>query len=412
MKKKEKPIKLPRNLLLPLSMVGLICSLYALPHQTMMRIFYIVGISLVVDMLYLQVVSRKIHLKVEAAEECIRKGEEMTLRINLQNQAILPSPYIYVFLKETYRITSDPVSCLCVTLGGKSEENFELRYKAKWSGQEQLEVEQVVIVDFFEMLRKKIDFSWQHKMKVLPNCEPMKEEKHSISYIPQKNREKFMNQLKKDNEGEISYELAPYQQGQPEKQIHWKLVAQRDIYMIRAREVVKDKKQTSLVILDPVIGVKQDKERIYPGLLATTRYRNKRTYEERLAKLEDYRLCACISYINELISQKEEVIFRYLLDNKWQQMTIRQKSDLQQLSQVIGQAFCERNMLEGERLPSEESKQYERICVLSASVDHEVIEYVNERTSVLLLALQSQPLKYKGNRYAYISEAYEIKSCL
>lgn len=75
MNKKEKPIKLPRNLLLPFSMIGLICGLYAYPHQTMMRIFYIVAVALIVDWVYLMISSRSLMFSVSGMSKLQGKVE-------------------------------------------------------------------------------------------------------------------------------------------------------------------------------------------------------------------------------------------------------------------------------------------------------------------------------------------------
>ena len=241
----------------------------------------------------------------------------------------------------------------------------------------------------------------------------MKEADNSIAYIPHQNKEDYLSKLSKENEGEISYELSPYREGQPERQIHWKLVAQRDIYMIREREVYREKQQTYSVVLDPLVNVGVEKKmNLREQVFTKAKYRYKRTCENEMAMLEDYRLSACISYLNEIISQKQRVIFKYYRDHEWQQMVLNQKSDLEQVSLVLSGAFCEKGQPMKERLPLESEKQYEKQVILSAHVDKEIIEYMNEKTSALLLALQQQPLKYKGDRYAYVGKDYTIKNCL
>ena len=410
---KERPIVLPINILLPLMVVGLIVGLYILPHNTMMRILYMALTAIVLDEVYMLIIKRRLVFNVSLAKQEITKGEKVELSVTVQNKSFLPSPYIYIFLKTSYVLTSGKTKCYCVMLPSHGEKQLVIPYEGALSGKAEVGIEKIVLVDYFEMIRKKLKFTWQEERMILPQPVLMKEYGSSISFLPNQKQEN--QDLKRGKVGEVGYELAPYQEGQSERLIHWKLVAQRDIYMVREREAYKSEQEKRIVIINPIVKKEFIKRKLNQRFLSVRRYRFQLAQQLKQAKQEDYQITACLSYLNEVIKRREQVELYLFLDGNWKCYRIGSLGELETVKVKLIEAFMEESRFKtllAQRWPEFEQADGKQQMLITTYLDGEVIDYLQLNQSLKVLVLQERVSKFKSNRCASLNRAYEIKSSL
>lgn len=407
----QRPIKLPKNPLLIWITLGLICGLYALPHRTMMRIFYMILLAILFDMIHMAMIKKKISLHITGIQEQVDKGEKVQLKINIKNASFLPTPYIYILLKPSYHLRVEKAGGLCVTLQGHEEKSFKVDYTGVLSGQEEIGIEQVILVDYFELMKKKLKVGYTQKVMVMPQLVNIVNEQ-DLEYLSQKDADDGSQNLYHHDDGELGYELAPYQEGQSQRLVHWKLVAQRDIYMVRERELPKEQNENRLIILDPVSKQIKYEPRLIHKLWKSKKYKYQCSIGKRQAELEDYRIIVFMSYLYEVINRGESIKLVYCLENQWKKVILDSAVDLERLQGEIEQSLMNQKVTKENRWPEIEELISENSVLISANVDEQLIKYVEEQPNLILLALQRSQMKYRGNRYAYISKDYKICSSI
>lgn len=410
---KERPIELPINILLPLIVIGLVVGLYILPHNTMMRILYLAVTAIVLDIAYMLIMKGKLEFNVSSLKQNMTKGEKSELVIAIHNKSFLPSPYIYIFLMPSYVLSSGKTKCYCITLPAHGEKQLAIPYEGVLSGKTEIGIEKVVLVDYFEVIRKKLRFTWKEERIVLPQAVMLKEYESSMSFLPNKLQEK--QNLKRGQVGEVGYELSPYQEGQSERLIHWKLVAQRDIYMIREREDYKGKQEKRIVIINPVVKRKPIKTKLNQRFLSVRRYRMVLAQKLKQARQEDYQVTACLSYLNEVIKQKEQIVLYIFLEGSWKCYVISNLEALEVVKEKLVKAFIEEaasKELIKQRWPNLKHLEAGSQVLISTYLDDEIIGFLEQEHELKVLILQDKIAKFKSNRCASLNRSYEIKSSL
>lgn len=379
MRKKEKPVVVRRNILLYVVAIGIMVKLYDKPHPTLMKVLYLIGIVFILGELYLSVIKRRLKIEIEPLPKVLHKGEITHLQITVRNASFLPLPYVYLLFKESYYLVPKEMRCLCFTLAPKSKKTFSISYEALNSGIDHIGIERSILVDYFEFARRKYKFSWEQEMVILSQVKPLKEITNLVQYVPQKESKALEEKpLQLEDEGEISYELAPYQEGQPERRIHWKLVAQRDIYMVREREDDIKLKKEHLVMIDPVFQRKKTRRMYFKRFFRAHRLRKRWDKERENACYMDKVITSCMSYLYSLIREEMSVIWIGYNEGEWEQRLLTRSSDLEQIEEMLCKSYFVLRLDEAQRWPQFELNQYVEKTLLTTNLDVTVKQYIKQ----------------------------------
>lgn len=399
-KLKERPVVIPRNILLHVITIGIVVKLYDTPHPTLIKALYLMGIVFVLGEVYLFVIKRRIKVEVEPLPKVLHKGENVHLQITVRNPSLLPLSYVYLFLKESYYLVPKEIRCLCLTLGPKSKKTFSIPYEALNSGADYIGIERIVLVDYFEFARRKYKFSWAQEVSILSQVKPLKEITNLVQFMPHRESEILEEKpLQVEDEGEISYELAPYQEGQSERLIHWKLVAQRDIYMIREREDDIKLRKEHLVMVDPVFLRKKVRKMYFKRFFRTHRLRKRWAKERENAFYMDKVITSCMSYLYSLISEEISVIWVGYNAGKWEQRLLNRSSDLEQIEEMLCKAYFVPVLDKTQRWPQFELNQYVEKTLLTATLDATLKQYIKQNAMFKAIWIQDDTNKnFSKNR--------------
>lgn len=393
-KLKERPVAIPRNILLHVITIGIVVKLYDTPHPTLMKALYLMGIVFVLGEVYLFVIKRRIKVEVEPLPKVLHKGENVHLQITVRNPSLLPLSYVYLFLKESYYLVPKEIRCLCLTLGPKSKKTFSIPYEALNSGADYIGIERIVLVDYFEFARRKYKFSWGQEVSILSQVKPLKEITNLVKYMPHKESEILEEKpLQVEDEGEISYELAPYKEGQSERLIHWKLVAQRDIYMVREREDDIKLRKEHLVMIDPVLLRKKVGKMYFKRFFRTHRLRKRWAKERENAFYMDKVITSCMSYLDSLISKEIGVIWIGYNEGKWEQMLLTRPGDLEQIEEMLCKTYFIPVLDKAQRWPQFELNPCIEKTLLTATLDTTLKQYIKQNDMFIAIWIQDDANK-------------------
>ena len=194
------------------------------------------------------------------------------------------------------------------------------------------------------------------------------------------------------SEGEVCHELAPYVEGDSLKLMHWKLLARREIYMVRQREDHAVVKKEYLFILDPIYQEQEGENR---------------------AKLIDKLLVACVSLAYAFLKQGEKVTLVYKKEAVWQQLTLSEVVAVEQLATVLSE-YTGDMMQEGEErwpysyLSQHYSEGVSKI-LLTTHLNKHLSEVLEEEKFLNVLEMKRGPWAGESLISAwYLSEAFEV----
>lgn len=398
-KLKERPVVVPRNILLHVVAIGIIVKLYDKPHPTLMKTLYLIGIVFVLGEVYMSIIKRRLKIEVGSLPSVVHKGEIIHLQITVRNTSFLPLPYVYLFFKESYYLVPKAIRCLCVTLAPRSKKTFSIPYEALNSGGDDIGIERIVLVDYFEFARRKYRFSWSQEVAILSQVKPLKEIAHLAAYVPRKESDELDERpLQLEDEGELSYELAPYQEGQSERLIHWKMVAQRDIYMVREREDNIRLRKEHLVMMDPVFIQKKAKKMHFKRFFRTHRLRKRWAKEREKACYRDKVITACISYLYSLLSQEINVVWMGYHEGKWEQRVLTRPSDLEQIEEMLCKSYFVPTLDMSQRWPQFEMNQYIEKTILTAHLDATLKQYIKQDALFKAIWIQDDADKKRNSK--------------
>lgn len=207
----------------------------------------------------------------------------------------------------------------------------------------------------------------------------MKEIAHLMQYMPCKESDALEEKpLQLEDEGELSYELAPYQEGQSERFVHWKLVAQRDIYMVREREDNIKLRKEHLVMIDPIFLRKKVRKMYFKRFLRTHRLRRRWAKEREKACYRDKVVTTCMSYLYSLLSQETNVIWMGYNAGQWEQRILTKPSDLEQIEEMLCKSYFIPTLEKSQRWPQFEMNQCIEKTLLTTNLDATLKEYIKE----------------------------------
>lgn len=410
-REKNKPVVVSRSILLPATAIGLVIKLYDTPHPTLMRALYLVGCALILEEIYMSVIKRYIKVTVAPLVGEICKGREVELKLTIQNTSFLPLPYTYIFLKESYYLVPKKTQCLCITLPRRSERTYKIKYEAKYSGVDKIGIKELVLMDYFEVSKRKIRKSYLQDITILPQLTVPNELKMDMTLIENQKEPLEVALQHTKNQGEVSYELASYQEGESERLIHWKLVAQRDIYMVRERETLMKLKQQCLVVIDPLVGRKAQKIVVWKKLFPTLKVRARWEMEEKKAQEMDAIITSCMSYLYSLLNQEKTIKLVCYKEGEWIEIDAHRKNELEYIAKILCKESFKNEIDHQKRYPKIRVGNYSDKVLLTAHMDSELEELIEENPDFQIvdigsnesdeepIAQQKADRKKKGRRY-------------
>lgn len=391
--KLEKRVVLP-NFLFILCLVYLILQLYRQNNATYMKGLYLLVLALALGQIHVTLAKRKLTVEIKETKlGNISKKEGTKLTLCLINHSFLQSPYIHIFLKPSYHATSKVFTQLCVTLPPHAHKEIELDYEGCYAGYEQLEIEKIILQDYFQIATRRVKQNLKASIAVLPevtklsrfnylfrNMQAQKEGSQTTSIISQ--------------EGDINSELKPYIQGDSLKLVHWKLAARKDIYMVRQREEQIGVKQSCVMVLDPIC---------------------KELDENKRAQLIDKTLVACISCIYEFLREERKVCLVYLKENTWDRLELTSVSQLELAAQAIGKGIMTQDQqLNGlERWPKAYlkhiNKEKSSKLLITSALTTQLVNDIEEEKGLNVLEMEQGFLgrEIYGQSW-YLSSQYEV----
>ena len=223
-----------------------------------------------------------------------------------------------------------------MTLPPHSHKEYTFTFEVTYSGVERVGIEKIIMNDFMELVRRKLDFSWQQQVIILPQPKAFKGADYLLHYISNNQDEEVdAKQSALMEEGEVSYELKPYIEGQSQRLVHWKLVAQRDIYMVREREQIVKLSRERLVIIDPLVTLNEEKLTGMSRWMRSKRINFYKSQHKRKAKIVDKLVNGTISYLLQVLKMEESIALMYYGDSEWQTVQLKTLQDLEGISDKI-----------------------------------------------------------------------------
>ena len=411
MRDREMPIFLPRNYIVWGFLIWLIYRSYKKPEPEMISVIYFVVVCFILCEIYMTYIKSKIKILTSKLPERVNKEEKVTLRLTVYNHSFLPVPYVYIFLKDSYHIVSEQYKCLCVSLPPHGHKEFVFHLKAENSGKEVIGIDRVVVNDFLELARRKLKYQYLQEVTILPQPIILKGVEYLLHRMAiSKNDNDEAKQMMITEDGEVSYELKPYVEGQSQRLIHWKLVAQRDIYMIREREQTIKLRKKRVVVVDPIITLEKEKVDGLSKYLPVGKAHKRWEIGRRKAKLRDKLVNGTTSYLLEVLKLGESILLFYHDEEGWQQVKLEVKQDLEKINEKLSGCMLEGRTSTVSRLPQLPTKGYSQKIVITSGADQRLRSMLEEMQDVKVLELQQRSMldEETYGQYWYLTDDYQI----
>lgn len=414
MKVKETPIILPRNYIVWLFFIWLLFKTYRTPEPEYITVLFFVLVAFILCEVYITIIKNSIHIQVLPISKQFNKEEQATLKLIVSNVSFLPVPYVYIFLKESYHVEAEQIKCLCVTLPAQSRKEYTFHLQALNSGKEEIGISKVIVSDYMELVQRRLKFTWKQEVVVLPQPKKLTGSRYILGYAPTQNNEKIdANQSVITEAGEVSYELQPYLEGESQRLMHWKLVAQRDIYMVRQREEIIKLKKQRLVIVDPVIGDALSMTVRLSGFKALSkrsRIRFRWAKGKKQAQIKDKMINGITSYLLDILNAQEAILFLYYENGRWHQCLLVTVQDLEQFSIQISRSILDSEDKPKIRIPEIPDGNYSQKILITAKADTALGAAAEDISGIHILEIADRSVHTLGS-YAtawYLTDDYQI----
>ena len=389
---KGKKRRITPNYLFIVVTLYLLVSLYLKTDMAYMKFLTICILGGVISVIHLLVVKPCLSFAIKDESYVrINKKSQVELTINIQNKAWLQSPYIYIFLKPTYHVAAKQYDSICVALPPRSTKEITLEYVGEYSGKETLGIEEIVLQDYFGIMKRRIKCTLEKEVSVLPQVVALGKVENLLNLVKVKERDHEQIPVI-SSDGEVCHELAPYIEGDSLKLMHWKLLARRDIYMVRQREEHATIKREYVFILDPICEEQEKENRV---------------------RLIDKILVTSISLAYTFLKQGEKVTLIYKQNAMWQQLTLTEIMAIPQLAAELSGYIGNEGQVGEERWPYEYLHQHYPFPMskvfLTSYLSKYLCEELEEKKSLNVLEMKKGP--WVGESLVgtwYLTDEYEV----
>lgn len=297
--------------------IGLVA--YIRPSRIVIDLFCMIWVVFILSIFHFFVVSRHIKLEIDLPKEEIYKNESFILNLKIRNNTFLPTTYIYLSLIDGERLQLQRGKQVGLILGPKEEQIVEIEYRGKLSGRQMVGAESVYIVDYFGIYRRHLSaIGGTTCGMVLPCAMTLSGLEEVVLGNRRQNQscsEESRVALSVSGLGEVGYDLQPYEQGSVQSLIHWKILAQRNQWVIREREGERGHRGKVHICLDPMYFQGDTKE---------------------VLTAQDHLLSICLFLIQTFIKEDRVVELSYWQGETWQFIRLDSKETLARLPYLLG----------------------------------------------------------------------------
>ncbi len=368
--------------------IYLIISLYLKQDDTYMAFLVICMVAAITSIIHIMLCKRLIKLeRLDSKEIIVSKNNRVEVIMRVHNKMWIQTPYIYVFMNTPLHLESLDGNGVCIAIQPRGYKDIKFTYNAKYSGSEMITLDKVIVQDYIGICRNRAKLSYEKVINILPEIVNMKR----IGRITKNISTGYIDEGKSKNNGlgEPSYDLAPYKKGDSMKLVHWKLLARRNVWMVREREQIITEYKTFTLIIDPVYVKQWDRARII-----------------------DKTVNVVITMASHILDRGDEVAIVYNILGDWESMLISNRTELISLGKILSQYNGVGKEVES-RWPNlyldKIGKKNSAKIFITPKLDLKDTYELEKDTSVeVLTIIPSTMLEDSGMKGWYLSGEYEV----
>lgn len=317
--KKKKWIKLrrvPPIHFFQFAILFLLClGAYIQPNRLIIQIFLLVLIVCILDGIHFFAVKNRLRVDVNGGPP-VEKHEIYQLQIQLVNHSNLPSVIFHIKPNQSQRLKSIGKNEVSALLQPKGILSYDLAYEAKLSGETNIGIEAGRLDSLFGFFRMNIPLEMYVKVRVFPEIREISEmDQFAHTLLGNESNERNGSVEKHTRMGEeVGYDLRPYQEGDSQKLIHWKLAALKGNYLVRQREGCEDQKQDIYFIICPI----QQEESA-----------------EQSAIIQDKMVTSIASMAHYFLLNEQTVKVACYIHKSWKYMKLEAVSQIRELQELL-----------------------------------------------------------------------------
>lgn len=229
-----------------LILLGLFCCLLAEgPIASLVFVFAI--LYMVISTFFVSCGVKKTEVRIITEQ----KEEANQATIVLNNTGNFPVMNCLLAVKAHNLITGKMDCCKWnLSLGPKGHREIQMEVKDHCCGGILLEIEQMVIGDFFHFIKKRIQVKREDLVYILPKLKELSVNKEDVGRYDMESHR--FSPYKKGNDSSETFGISEYRPGDSVKYIHWKLSGKLDQPMVRELGLPIDHK--IMILVEKAIG--------------------------------------------------------------------------------------------------------------------------------------------------------------
>lgn len=347
-------------------------------------------------------------------EVLLSKGDICTMRVEVQNKSIFPTPPIAITLTDEPGIRSDKPQML-VSILSKGTKTFDVEFHAKISGKSMVGVESAKVTDYmglFSFAIKNADYSsMQRSVAVIPDIAEVSARDDNLMKVMQSSLHMDDGEETVESNAYVfggfpGYDNREYVPGDPLKRINWKQSAKKNKLLVRLDDEMTSRAVN--VVLDSVFSKdKADVEKMavllpYVGLKK----------DEILPKMAEDAVENALGMMQVFIRHNYAVNFYAMMNGEFRYFEIQDEMDLEGIRLQLAHYYFA-NGADIQRLPVDIEGFAEKAGVLSTpnttEEATEVLESVGADMYTTIFAVPEEARKQGGGEMA-ISLLSTVKS--
>lgn len=216
---------------------------YYYPHKIVATSFFALFTIPICSLLYmfLTYIIFKVQQSVDSRH--VLKGRDITLKTTIYNDSLMHFPRMCIHLVGETILFTTPVKKESFILTPLSSYEKEYTLRCKYRGSYTIGIDSVIIMDPFKLFHLKFSKLETLKITVYPQITAIQEES---KYENDNYRQVKFNRIL-DHDPNSVYDVRPYIQGDARRDIHWKLSAKQQEWMIKERRE-KLRKEVTLIL--------------------------------------------------------------------------------------------------------------------------------------------------------------------
>lgn len=296
-------------------LVGLCGVAYLSPNKIVISAFLLILMVCVIDGIHFFVVKRALRLYVNGGVP-VEKGEIFNINVKFVNKSNLPACLFHVSTKSSRRLNCTEKNEITTLLAPMEKYECAIKYEARLSGEDIVGIEWGRLDSVFGFFRLHLPLEMYVRVRVLPGIKELRGIERFIEVLAgsgEEDRNGNIEEEKRSGE-EIGYELRPYQEGDSQRLIHWKLAALKEVYLVRQREGSNHKGQDIFLIICP-LQYKKD--------------------EEAEAVIQDRTVTSALSVAYYFLSHEQTVKVACYINKSWKYIELTDSHQIRSLQEML-----------------------------------------------------------------------------